>query len=36
MIPYCLLVIQYCLAEHHRDFLKSTVLRLVGIKPSAS
>jgi O-antigen/teichoic acid export membrane protein len=36
LIPYLLLVIQYCLAEHHRDFLKNRVLRLVGIKQAVS
>jgi O-antigen/teichoic acid export membrane protein len=32
MIPYLLLTFQYCLAGHHRDFLKSKVLRLAGVK----
>ncbi len=36
MIPYCLLVIQYCLAEHHRDLLKSQALRLLRIHRSGA
>jgi len=36
LIPYLLLVVQYCLAEHHRDFLKKRALRLLGIKAAVS
>jgi O-antigen/teichoic acid export membrane protein len=35
LIPYVLLVIQYCLAAHHRNFLKNRALSLVGIRRSA-
>jgi O-antigen/teichoic acid export membrane protein len=35
-IPYCALVIRYCLAGRHRDLLISQALRLVRIKPSAA
>jgi len=36
LIPYLLLTFRYCLAEHHRDFLKGKLLRLPGLRPTAS
>jgi O-antigen/teichoic acid export membrane protein len=35
LVPYLLLTFRYCLAEHHRDFLKSK-LRFPGLRPTAS
>lgn len=36
IIPYLLLTFRYCLAEHHRDFLKGKALGLLGIRPAVS
>jgi hypothetical protein len=36
LIPYILLTFRYCLAGHHRDFLKGKVLNLVGVRPAVS
>jgi O-antigen/teichoic acid export membrane protein len=36
LIPYLLLVIRFCLASHHRDFLKDRALSLVGLGGSVN
>ncbi|HVW10582.1 MAG TPA: polysaccharide biosynthesis C-terminal domain-containing protein, partial [Bryobacteraceae bacterium] len=36
LIPYVALTFRFCLAEHHRDFLKGKLLRLAGLGPAVS
>jgi O-antigen/teichoic acid export membrane protein len=36
LIPYLLLTFRFCLAEHHRDFLRNKLLGLLGMRPAVS